>query len=550
MRVPLTLLCLLFGACSSQAQPAPAIMDSGGPLMPEQAAYDVTFYRLNLALDPAERALQGEATIHATMVQPQDFLVLDLDTVFTVRHVVTDTGSPLSFHRRGGKLWVYLGETIAPQTPVVVTVAYDGKPRVAQRAPWDGGFVWAETPDGQPWIATAVQGEGADLWWPCKDHPSDEPDSLALQVTVPRGLVVAANGKLRERVELGETVRYDWFVSTPINNYGVAINVAPYRELAGTFTSVTGENVPMFLWVLPSRYEDGKWLFEEMKAHLNFYERVLGPYPWRADKYGVAHTPHLGMEHQTIIAYGSDFDAEPDGFDWLHHHELGHEWWGNLVTAWDWRDFWIHEGFCSYMQALYAEELHGAAGYHEQMRRKRGTIRNVKPLAPRASQTTDQMYFIDANRGVSNSDIYNKGAWVLHTLRFAIGDSLFAQSLRRFAYPTPEMERVTDGSQARFVSTDDYLVLVNALTGRDLSWFFEVYMRQPELPRLVTEREESTLRLRWEVPGNLPFPMPIAIAVDGVVQRVEMQEGQAVVALPTPTATVIVDPENWVLQDK
>ncbi len=526
-----------FAACTSRAQEPPSIMDSGGKLMPEQAAYDVHYYALDLALDPTAHTLAGTATVEATMVQPEDFLVLDLDTVYAIGEVRVD-GAPRPFHREGGKLWIGLETTRQPGTRVAATVRYSGTPRTARRAPWDGGFVWATTAAGQPWIATAVQNEGADLWWPCKDHPSDEPDSMTIAVTVPQGLFVASNGRLRERRAVPGGERFTWFVSTPINNYGVALNVAPYREIAGHFTSVTGERVPMFFWVLPERYDDGLRLFEEMKAHLNFYERTLGPYPFRADKYGVAHTPHLGMEHQTIIAYGSDFDDEPDGFDWLHHHELGHEWWGNLVTAWDWRDFWIHEGFCTYMQGLYAEEREGQAGLERYVRKWHQGLANTRPVAPRASQSTDTAY---------NGDIYNKGALVLHSLRFLVGDSLFRQSLRRFAYPTPQMESVTDGSQTRLVTTDDYVHLVSRLAGRDLAWFFEVYVRQPALPALRTTQDGEWLKLQWEVPGDLPFPMPVEVEVAGVRQRVEMPEGKGQVRVP-PGSQAVVDGAGWVLR--
>ena len=531
--LPLT---FLLAACSSQAQ-QPSILDSGGPLNPEQAAYDVTFYALDLTIDPQARTLRGTAAVHATFVHPHDALVLDLDTLLAVESVVDAAGVPLAFHRDAGRLRISLGGTQQPGTPAVVHIAYGGAPRVARNAPWDGGFVWATTEAGQPWIATAVQGEGADLWWPCKDHPSDEPDSMAISITVPAGLVVATNGKLRGRQSVPGGTRYDWFVSTPINNYGVALNIAPYRELAGTFTSTTGEEVPLFLWVTPDRADRAPWLFEEMKRHLDFYERTLGPYPFRADKYGVAHTPHLGMEHQSIIAYGSDFDADPDGFDWLHHHELGHEWWGNLVTAWDWRDFWIHEGFCTYMQGLYAEELEGEAGLAQQLG-KWQNIQNERPIAPREWRSTDGAY---------NLDIYYKGARVLHALRFLVGDEAFRRSLRRFAYPSPEWERRTDGTQTRFVTTDDYVALVNQLSEQDVSWFFEVYVRQAALPRLRVRREAQALHLQWDVPEDLPFPMPVEVEVDGTRKRVEMPDGSATVQVPAG-AEVEVDPRRWLLR--
>jgi aminopeptidase N len=296
--------------------------------------------------------------------------------------------------------------------------------------------------------------------------------------------------------------------------------------------------------VLPSRADRADYLLAEILDHLAFFERTLGPYPWRAEKYAVAHTPHLGMEHQTITAYGSTFTPEPDGFDWLHHHELAHEWWGNLVTAPDWNDFWIHEGFGSYMQALYLEDRYGADAYHVRVEGYRAGILNEKPVAPRASQTTDAMYF--SSRG-SNPDIYSKGAAVLHTLRYAMGDSLFRVALRRFAYPDAAAESATDGSQARFATTDDFLALVNTLTGDDYAPFFEVYLRHADLPVLVTERDGRTLRLRWQAPADSAFSLPLEVEVDGVVRRVEVGSQNVAVDLRRADAQVEIDPQGWVL---
>jgi aminopeptidase N len=283
---------------------------------------------------------------------------------------------------------------------------------------------------------------------------------------------------------------------------------------------------------------------------LAFYEEYLGPYPFRADKYGVAETPHLGMEHQTIIAYGNDFTLNEHGFDWLHHHELGHEWWGNLVTALDWRDFWLHEGFCSYMQALYAGDLSGPDAYHAAMAPSRPRIRNVKPLAPRESKTEGEMYLLPPDYVESDGDIYNKGKWVLHTLRYLIGDEAFLRSLRRMAYPSPEMEALTDGRQTRFATTDDFRLIAEEESGRDLDWFFEVYARQPVLPKLIVDRVGNELTIRWDTPNELPFPMPVDVEVDGTTTRIEMTSGRANLSLSEVSAAPSIDPLNWILKEE
>lgn len=530
-------------ACRAQTDP----YDSGGPLLPEQASYDVLFYDLALRVEPADSSIAGTLTATARVTSPVEWFVLDLDPRLAVESVVLaegDAPQERPFERRGGKLWIDLPTTRQPGDEVTVAVTYGGKPRVAPRPPWDGGFTWARTADGSPWIATSCQGEGADIWWPVKDHPSDEPDSMAIHVTVPEPLVVASNGRLQRTETHGDGTRtFHWFVSTPINTYTVALNIAPYRTIERTYRSVAGDELPVVFYVLPEDYERGERLFEEILDHMRFYEDLLGPYPFRADKYGVAQTPHLGMEHQTIIAYGARFDngAMTGGIDWgfdaLHHHEFGHEWFGNLVTNADWSDMWLHEGFDIYTQALYIEQRQGMDRAQAFMNHIRNAIRNDRPVAPRG-----------ANPGSAISgDIYYKGAWVLHTLRYLIGDEALLTSLRRMAYPTPELEQVTDGSQCRFATTDDYLHLVEQLSGKKLDWLFEVYLRRTELPRLVAERDGDALDLRWETPDDLPFPMPVDVRVGNEVRRVEMPDGRARISVPGG-AEVQIDPMNRVLK--
>ena len=556
------LVLVLFGAPPLGAQEVD-IYDSGGVVPPEQAAYDVTYYELDLRIDPEQQRIAGTATTVGRALESLSHVVLDLDTLLTVREVTTaldgdpDAPAPLAWERRTGRLWIDPGEGLGPGAEFAVRVAYEGAPRVAPRAPWDGGFVWAKTEAGDPWIATANQGQGPDLWWPVKDQVSDKPDSMTIRIRVPDPLVVATNGRLRE-VETHDdgTRTYHWFVSTPISAYNVALNIAPYVTIEAEFTSVAGESFPVMFFVLPEDEERGRALFPEIVEHLEFYEDVLGPYPFRADKYGVAQTPHLGMEHQTIIAYGAGFDpgsmtgGRDWGFDALHHHELAHEWWGNLVTNADWKDMWLHEGFGTYMQALYAERLGGEELYSEYMDSMRRGIRNRAPVAPRESRTAGEIYFN------SGGDIYSKGAWVLHTLRGLIGDDPFFAALRRMAYPDSARRHAIDGEQVRFATTDDFLRIAEEESGRELDWFFEVYLRQPALPELVATRESKAaaradvVHISWNVPGGLPFPMPVEIDVDGEVRRVEVPVGGATEIEVPAGAEVTLDPCDRSLRAK
>lgn len=544
-RLPLTLLLCAVLVEIGCAQSGPPEYDSGGPLMPEQAAYDVTYYALDLAVSPADSTINGTLAVQARVLHPTDVLVLDLDPRLDISAVTDLTGADtLAFTRQGGKVWIALGTTQQPGSQLAARVAYGGRPRVAPNPPWDGGFTWAQTADGSPWIATSCQTIGADVWWPTKDHPSDEPDSMAISITVPEPLVVASNGRLRGVTPLPDgRRRYNWFVSTPINVYNVALNIAPYVTIEDTMQSVAGDAFPVQFFVLPEDEAQGRAFFPEILEHLAFYERLVGPYPFRADKYGVAMTPHLGMEHQSIIAYGARFNnaamtAKDYGFDALHHHELAHEWWGNLVTNSDWRDMWIHEGFGSYMQALYIEEKFGAEPYRAFMQDTRGGINNREPVAARTSRSSQQIY---------GGDIYVKGSWILHTLRYVMGDAAFFTFLRRMAYPDPALEAVTDGGQTRFASTEDVRHLAESISGRSLAWFFEVYLRQPKLPRLMSVRDGDTLTLSWDVPDGLPFPMPVEVQIGAERHRIDLSAGSAQVTVPEDV-TPLIDPDHRILK--
>ncbi len=522
--------------------------DSGGVLSGEQASYDVKSYDLALTVDPDRQTIDGVLTVEALVVQPLRWLVMDLDTPLTVHSAtwLNADSRPLPFQRSATQVRIEFPQTRQPGDLVQVAVTYGGKPRVAPRPPWVGGFIWADTADGRPWVAVACQLDGADLWWPVKDHPSDKPDHMRLHITVPAGLTVAANGTLDHVAEApGGRREFHWNIDNPINVYNVTVNIAPYREITGVYTSVTGAKVPLHFWVLPQDYEKGKALFKQFPQHLKFLEETIGPYPFQNEKYGVAETPYLGMEHQTVIAYGNHFQNNAFGFDTLHLHELAHEWWGNLVTVTDWRDYWIHEGFASYMEALYAESLKGKEGLEDSMAAMRSRIRNRDPLAPRESRSTVTKYFAPPDYTQADEDVNPKGAWVLHTLRWLVGDKAFFESLRRFAYPAG-----TAPSKAfRFVSTEDFIDTVETVTGRDLGWFFEVYLRHPELPRLAVRQTDEELELNWKTSDSLPFPMPVEVRMGNQTLRLEVTpEGGKLPLRGNPKLTI--DPHHWILADR
>ncbi|MBK7644433.1 MAG: M1 family metallopeptidase [Planctomycetes bacterium] len=528
-------------------------LDSGTPPPAEQRCYDVLHYDLALDVDPAKHSISGTLLMRARVLEKSDSILLDLDDRLTVS-AVTRGKAPLAFTREPGRIRVRgIKELQSPGADFELVVAYSGIPREAPNAPWDGGFTWKKTASGAPWIATTCQGEGADIWWPCKDQPDDEPDSMDIAIRVPEPLVVASNGRLVDvqKDERGART-YHWHVSTPINAYSVAIDIAPYDKIEGELTSSAGERFPVVYYVLPENLEQGKRLFEEIKLDLAFFESTCGPYPFRADKYGVVETPHLGMEQQTITAYGNRYRGNPwgaqQGFDFLLHHEMAHEWWGLLVTARNWNDFWIHEGIGTYMQALYAEKLKGPAAYRQVMSEQRRSIANNGALAPRDPHSSGEMYTSEIWKDSPGGDIYTKGSWVMHSLRWLLGDECFFRVLRRFAYPDPALEQVTDGRACRFATTDELLAIAEKESGVRLGWFWEIYLRQAKLPKLSSSVVGDELRLTWETPGELPFPMPVELRIGEKTQRVEMRDGRANVPLHGAKEFVL-DPDERVLRD-
>jgi aminopeptidase N len=516
--------------------------DSGGKLLPEQSCYDVTHYDLNLQIDPVTRSIGGTVTISATSLKSFYRMIVDLDTTFTIDNIelIKPLSNSISFNHYNGKIFIEFSNEIEANEKIVLAITYNGQPRIAKNPPWDDGFLWRKTKDDIDWITLTCQGGGADIWIPCKDHPSDEPDSVSLHITVPKDLVCIGSGRfISSVINTDGTKTWNWFVSTPINNYNIMFYLGPYKPIEYDFTSITGEKFPFTVWVLPESYDKAKLHSVQFLQHMRVNEELCGPYPFRADKYAVVETPHLGMEHQTVIAYGYGWKDDPNfPIDWLHHHEFSHEWFGNLVTVKDWSDFWIHEGIGLYLQPLYLEKIYGKKEYIGYLRKYK-RIQNKKPVAPRAELTSSEAY---------NGDIYNKGAWIVHTLRYYVGDDAFFKILRRWAYPTEEMESITDGRQCRNADTDEIMKIAEKFSGKQLDWFFEVYLRNAPLPKLHYKIEENNLSLWWETVNNLPFYLPVEVKCGSKITRVEMINGKGEIMIDS-SQDFKIDPDEWILME-
>jgi len=525
----------------------PTTQESGGPISPERAALHLNHVDLALEIFPATQRIAGVATLTITSAIQQQVLQIDLDRYLPVTAISVDGKAltPKEWSNPEGRLMITLPRPLKAGGKVEVKISYGGTPHVAVRAPWDDGMVWAKTPgvDRQPWIASTAEGYGCDLFWPCLDFPRGEPDMVDMHITVPKDLKVAGNGKLigTDTLADGRTT-WNWRTRSP-NPYSVTLQIAPYKLIEADYKSRFGNTIPMQYWYLPGRDAKAKKLFAEFAPTLDFYESLIGPYPFGDEKVGVAETPHLGMEHQTINAYGNNYKQYASGFDEIFQHELGHEWFGNQLSASNWDDYWLHEGFAQYMQPLYGRWREGEARYAIMMDEFRLQITNHAPIVSGQIRTEEQVY--EEENGGPGQDIYVKGAWVLHTLRNLIGDDKFFDATRRLVYGRPDPK--PGNFTPHFATTPDFIKIVSDVTGKNMQWFFDVYLYQAELPRLVEERQGDTLTLRWQVQNNKPFPLPVEVSVDGKVRSVEMPGGTATLKLPAG-AHVIVDPDSRILK--
>ncbi len=518
---------------------------SGGVLTAEQTA--LAFESADLAFEvlPDTETLNGVATLVFAAKAPIARLPIDLDRNLAVSAIAID-GVPLpasAWTNPEGRLTITLPKPLAAGGRVTARITYGGTPHVAVRAPWDDGMVWSKTPDGRTWFATTAEGYGCDLFWPCLDFPTGEPGVVTLHITVPQGLKAPSNGVLLGVDTLADgRTRWNWRVKTP-NTYAIALNVGPYEEVSGTYKSRFGNSIPMAYWYLPGERPQAEKLFAEFAPTLDFFESMIGPYPFGDEKLGVVETPHKGMEHQTINAYGNAYAKAPEGFDWLFQHEFAHEWFGNQLTAANWDDYWLHEGYGTYMQPLYGEWREGRARYAAMMQTQRALITNRRPVTQQRVATEEEVY--EADKGGAGLDIYYKGSWMLHTLRGLIGDTAFFAVTRRAVYGRPDPK--PGNFRPRFSSAAEYQALVRQVTGKDYGWFFDVYLRQAALPDLVERREGGTLSLSWTVPGGGNFPMPVDVQVAGKVHVVPMTGGKG--RLPVPAgAHVVIDPDAKILR--
>nr|WP_315484384.1 M1 family metallopeptidase [uncultured Undibacterium sp.] len=544
----LALLCSMLYLTSAQAQnnlpvssqPTVFTMSSGTERSVEQLAMVFEKADLSLKLDPETRSIQGTAILLFSAKSDLKRIAVELDKNLPIEAVSINgiTLAADSISNAEGRLFLTLPKPLKMGEKAEVNIRYQGVPRIAKRAPWDGGFVWTKTPTGEPWIASAVQGEGCDLFWPCIDHPMGKPKLMNMHITVPAPLVVAGNGVAQGMDEKDGWRTYHWQTKNP-STYGIAIDVGPYELLEGEYQSRFGNRIPLRMWHLPANKEKAQGLMAEFSPMLDFFESKFGPYPFGDEKMGVVETPHLGMEHQTINAYGNDYLKSAHGYDWLLQHEFAHEWFGNQLTNENWDDFWLHEGFGSYMQPLYLQYLRGERDYQVALHEQRIRIVNKFPMV-----TGHSMSEHEVSNGPGN-DVYFKGSNLLHTLRGLIGDDAFFKAVRLLVYGRNDPK---PGNFApRYSTSKEFIQIVNQVTKKDWNWFFKSYLTHARLPEVVEQREGNILHLKWKLPDGSEFPLPLQVRVNDKIVTVPMTHGVGKMRLP-PNATYTIDPGARVLK--
>lgn len=508
----ITLLTVAFGGITSiYAQQQFSKQDTlRGSITAERAWWDLTYYHLSVDVDILDRSISGSNLIQYKVLNSHQTMQIDLQEPLNISRI-NQNGKALNFTREGSAFFIEIEEVQKTGDLNEITVHYSGKPVVAARPPWDGGFTWTQDSNGKPFVATSNQGIGASIWWPNKDHPYDEPDSMLISITTPDTLMDVSNGRLRGIDEPGDGTKVlHWFVSNPINNYGVNINIGDYVHFEETYDGEKG-TLDLDYYVLRENEEKAREQFKQVKPMMDAFEYWFGPYPFYEDGYKLVEAPYLGMEHQSSVTYGNGYqngylgrDLSGSGwglkFDFIIIHETGHEWFANNITYADVADMWVHEGFTNYSESLYLDYHYGETAANEYVQGLRLGIQNDRPLIG--------TYGVN-QRG--SGDMYNKGGNLLHTLRQVFNDDeLWRETLRglnREFYHQTVTSREVEG-------------YISNKLGRDLTSFFDQYLRDTRIPILEYAFRDGRLFYRWSnaVDG---FSMPVDVTINGVARRLE-----------------------------
>ncbi|WP_199118745.1 M1 family metallopeptidase [Pedobacter sp. ASV28] len=475
-----------------------------GTLSDLRSCYDINYYHLDVKIDINEKSINGSNEFVFTATRDFDQLQFDLFENLKIEKIVYKD-KDLPFTRAFGAVFVTFPKTIKKGNKDQFTVFYSGQPKVAKNAPWDGGFIFKEDKSGNPFISVACQGLGASVWWPNKDHQSDEVDSMLISISVPKALDCIANGRSRGSIDTKDGyVKHQWFVANPINNYNVAFYIGKYAHWTDSYDGEKGKlTLDYYALKEDSAVARPHW-DADVKPMLKSFEYWFGPYPWYEDGYKLVQAPHLGMEHQSAVAYGNQFkkgylgkDLSGTGiglkWDFITIHESGHEWFGNNITAKDIADMWIHEGFTNYSEALFVESTQGKKTAEDYVVGLRRGINNKAPITG--------IYNVNHE---GDGDMYPKGANLIHTIRQLIDNDEKFRSILRGLNQTFYHQTVTSKQ------VEDYMA---KQSGLKLDKVFDQYLHYAKIPMLEYKIEGQHLQLRW-VADVKNFDMPVKVTLE------------------------------------
>ncbi|MDB5003357.1 MAG: peptidase [Mucilaginibacter sp.] len=484
-----------------------------GMLTPLRTCYNINYYHLDVKFDIDKKFISGSNLFKFTATQDFTKLQFDLYANLNIEKVIYK-GKELPYTREFGAVFITFPQTIAKGSKDEFTVYYSGNPTIAKNAPWDGGVVYTTDSLGRPFVATACQGAGASIWWPTKDHQADEVDSMLISISVPKGLTDASNGRLRKKTELKDGyTRFDWFVGSPINNYDVEANIANYTHFGDIYNGEKGKLTTDF-WVLSYNVDKAKKHFAaNVPRMLKAFEHWFGPYPWYEDGYKLIETPHLGMEHQSGVAYGNHYvngyyaghrgtpmgiDLSGTGigltWDYIIVHESGHEWFGNNITSKDLGDMWIHESFTDYSESLFVENTSTKQMGQQYVSGQRRGIQNTSPIVGPYNVNKE-----------GSGDMYPKGAVILNMIRTIINDDEKWRGILRGLNKTFYHQTVT---------YDDITKYISDQSGMNLLPVFDQYLHYADLPVVEFATINGKLSAKW-IANATGFNMPIKVRMKG-----------------------------------
>lgn len=511
-----------------------------GSITKERSWWDLEHYNLQVTINPADSTLKGTNIITYKVLRPYQVMQIDLQPPMRITSVLQGKSS-LAIRKEGNAHFIEIRQKQKKEATNEITINFEGKPQVSKRPPWSGGVTWAKDDNGNDLAVTTCQGDGASLWWPCKDHMYDEPDNgMLISLTVPENLTGVANGRLKKTMQNDDkTKTFIWEVVNPINNYGVNFNVGDYVHFSEKYRGEKGM-LDCDYYVLSYNLDKAKNQFREVPRMLEAFEHWFGPYPFYEDGYKLVEVPYPGMEHQSSVTYGNGYkngyggrDVSGTGigmeFDFIIVHESGHEWFANNITYKDIADMWVHEGFTAYSESLFVDYHFGTKAAGEYVIGTRQNIRNDRPI----------IGVYDVNYSGSG-DMYSKGSNMLHTLRQIAGDDkLWRSVLRRlnqdFYHQTVTSKQI-----------EDYL---GRMLNRDLGPFFDQYLRDTRVPIFAFSFSGGEFLYRWEdcVEG---FDMPIKFGFDGDMQWLEPTTEWQSMDYPQDFGRYELDPDFYVTMMK